>query len=197
MDFLKKPLGDELFAQVSEKLKGTEIKLADLSAGEYVSKDKFKAAETARDDYKARLTQANDKIKEFEGLDIDAVKKEAADWKQKAEQAEKDAAEKVHALEYDTAVKEYVGGITFSSEAAKRAFVADLKAKELKLEGGKLLGADDFKAEMQKADPSAFAKGGDGVKGIKPLGAGENGDAGGDSGGAALDAQMKDIFGLK
>lgn len=195
MDFLKQPLGDELFSQVQEKLKTTKIKLADLSAGGYVGKEKFDAMEADRDGYKTRLTEANDKIKEFEGLDIDAVKKEAADWKEKAEQAEKDAAARVAAVEYDTAVKDYVSGIPFSSEAAKRAFVADLKAKELKLENGKLLGADDFKAEMQKADPSAFAKGKEGVRGIQPLGAEEGG--GGSGGDVALAAQMKDIFGLK
>ena len=41
MEFLKTVLGDELYAQVETKLKGFNVKLADLSSGAYVSKPKY------------------------------------------------------------------------------------------------------------------------------------------------------------
>lgn len=47
------------------------------------------------DAIKKQLDEANRTIDGFKDMDIDAVRKEAADWKQKAEQAEKDAAEKL------------------------------------------------------------------------------------------------------
>ena len=42
---------------------------------------------------KKQLDEANRTIDGFKDMDIDTVRKEAADWKQKAEQAERDAAE--------------------------------------------------------------------------------------------------------
>ena len=41
MEFLKTVLGDELYAQVEAKLKESNVKLADLSSGAYVSKSKY------------------------------------------------------------------------------------------------------------------------------------------------------------
>lgn len=44
MEFLKPVLGEALYAQVQEKLKGrTDVKLANLAEGQYVDKRKFKA----------------------------------------------------------------------------------------------------------------------------------------------------------
>ena len=48
MEFLKETLGDELYTQVSEKMKDSKIKLADLSGGAYVGKDKFDALSAER-----------------------------------------------------------------------------------------------------------------------------------------------------
>lgn len=45
----------------------------------------------------------------------------------------------------------------FSSNGARKAFVADLTEKGLKLENGKLLGLDDFVTEYKTNDPGAFA----------------------------------------
>ena len=44
MDFLKEHLGEELYKQVSDKLKDKGVKLADLSGGQYVQKDKYARA---------------------------------------------------------------------------------------------------------------------------------------------------------
>lgn len=50
-------------------------------------------------------------------------------------------------------------GLKFTSESAKKAFLADLAAKKLPLqEDGTLLGLEDFVKAYQKADPGAFAK---------------------------------------
>jgi len=58
MKFLKEHLGEELYNQVVEKLKGNEdVKLANLSEGGYVSKDKFLAVEKSANDLTGELTQ--------------------------------------------------------------------------------------------------------------------------------------------
>ncbi len=76
MDFLKSILGEELFTTFSEKVKSHNeanpdkaIKLADLSSGAYVSKQKYDDAITESNGYKGLLA-TRDK-------DIDELKKKA------------------------------------------------------------------------------------------------------------------------
>lgn len=52
-------------------------------------------------------------------------------------------------------------GVKFSSKAAEKAYLADLKAKHLEIKDGALDGFDKWHEEQVSADPSAFQ---DGVK---------------------------------
>jgi hypothetical protein len=74
LEWLKAVLGDDLFGQVIEKLnahngdeanKENQIKLANLGAGGYVSKDKFTALETDKGNISAELEKANGLIAEL------------------------------------------------------------------------------------------------------------------------------------
>lgn len=58
---------------------------------------------------------------------------------------------------YGHTVETAVAGLKFTSTAAKKAFVADLTAKKLTVQDGKLLGLDDFVNAYKQSDPSAFA----------------------------------------
>lgn len=185
MEFLKETLGEELYTQVAEKLKGSKIKLADLSGGAYVGKEKF---DTTVAELKAQLTAANEavtaanaEIESYKGMDIEGVKKAAADWEQKAaqfkadaEKAQKEAADKIAAMEYDNALNSYISPLKFSSEYAKRGFIEDFKAKGFKLEDGKFLGADDYVKSVREKDPGTFAQeekaGGFQIRGVTPMG---------------------------
>lgn len=103
---------------------------------------------TERDAARNQLATANQKL---EGYD--------PDWKAKAERAASDAKAQVAALQSDFAAQSAASGVKFSSESAKKAFLADLKAKNLPLQEGKLLGFEDFLADYKKSDPTAFASG--------------------------------------
>jgi len=83
MEFLKEHLGDELYNQVSEKLKGTKVKLADLGTGNYVDSQKFKAQEDKNTELSKQLDAANNQINEFKGMDIEAIKTAALEWETK------------------------------------------------------------------------------------------------------------------
>lgn len=98
--------------------------------------------DTARND----LSDANKKL---EGYD--------PEWRTKAEKAEKDAKAQVEELQKDFAAQTAAAGVKFSSESAKRAFLSDLKAKNLTLQDGKLLGFDDYLKNYKETDPGAFA----------------------------------------
>ena len=65
--------------------------------------------------------------------------------------------DKLSEQEYSYAVNGAVSGMQFTSAAAKKAFVSDLKDKGLKLEDGKLLGLDDYVKAYKETDPDAFA----------------------------------------
>ena len=148
MEFLKELFGTEAltYDQLAEKVTAKKMKLADLSAGAYVGKEKFEALSVEKEGLATRLAEANTKL---EGYD--------PEWKAKAEQAQKDAEAKVAELERRQLLGQQAAALKFSSESARRAFVADLEAKGLPVQDGKLLGFDDFVKEYQAADPGAFA----------------------------------------
>lgn len=104
-----------------------------------------------------QLTAANSQIKEFESMDIDKIKESAAAWQEKYAASEKAWQEKLAGLRYEAAAKDAVADIKFSSNSAKRAFLSDLKAKNLPFENDKLTGFSDFLASYKEADPDAFA----------------------------------------
>ena len=154
----------ELFGESSlnyeefEKLmKDKGAKFVDLSEGGYVSKDKFENEVSGKD---SQISQLNDTIKSRD--------KDLKDLKAQLKDAGTDA-EKLTELEtqlgnlqtqykqdtdnykaqlskqaYEFAVKDFASGKKFSSNGAKRDFISSMIAKELKMEGDKILGADDF-----------------------------------------------------
>lgn len=104
------------------------------------------AVTAQRDGLQAMLDTANQKL---EGYD--------PEWKTKSETAAQQAQAKVEALERGYAAERAVSGLKFSSESAKRAFLADLAEKKLPLQNGKLLGFDDHLKQYKETDPGAFA----------------------------------------
>ena len=49
-----------------------------------------------------------------------------------------------------------MNGLKFTSNAAKKSFMADVIAKELKMEGDTLLGFDDFVNKYKEEDAGVF-----------------------------------------
>lgn len=159
MDFLKDVFGTEAltYDQLAEKLKDSkDIKLGNLAGGAYVSKDKHAALETERDGLKKQLETAATEIKSYKDLDVDGIKQKAADWETKYNTDTQTLKDQLAATEYGFAVQQAVSGVKFTSESAKKAFVADLTAKKLPLQEGKLLGLEDFRKEYAASDPGAF-----------------------------------------
>ena len=57
---------------------------------------------------------------------------------------------------YEFAVREFAGTKNFTSQAAKRDFVQSMIGKELKMEGDKILGAEDFVTAYSVDNSDAF-----------------------------------------
>lgn len=112
--------------------------------------------ETDRDTWKEKAETAETTLKGFEGVDLETMQKELSDWKQKAADAEKNAQEQLYERDFSDALKAEFEGIKFSSEAAKRAIMAEVKEAGLKLKDGKILGLNDLVGQMKEKDASAF-----------------------------------------
>ena len=117
---------------------------------------KLGKVETDRDTWKEKAETAETTLKGFEGVDLDTMQKELSVWKKKAEDAEKDAQAKLYERDFADALKTEFEGIKFSSEAAKRAIMAEVKDAGLKLKDGKILGLNDLITQMKEKDASAF-----------------------------------------
>ena len=123
-----------VFAMNGEDMNGLKASVATLTA--------------ERDAAREQLADANKKL---EGYD--------PEWKTKATQAQQKAERQIAELKASHAAASAAAGIKFSSESAKKAFLADLTAKKLTLQDdGTLLGFDDFVKSYKQADPGAFAQ---------------------------------------
>ena len=112
--------------------------------------------EAERDQYRTQAEAANAEIERFKGLDIEGIQKAADDWKSKYDAETTALSEQLKQKDYTHAIERLVDNVQFSSNAAKRAFLGDLTAKKLPLEGGKLMGYDDFLAQYKESDPGTF-----------------------------------------
>ena len=153
-------------------------KFKDLSTGQYVSIGKYNSdIESAQ----ATATQLQEQIDTLSGT-IATRDEDLAKLQKQVEEAGADAqklAELGQSLTdlqtkyetdvanyqsqmakqaYEFAVKEFAGTQKFSSKAAKRDFTQAMIAKGLQMEGGKLIGADDFVKIYAEENDDAFYK---------------------------------------
>mgnify|MGYP002679123031 CR=1 FL=1 len=112
--------------------------------------------ENERDSWKIRAEAAETTLKSFDGVDVDGMKQSIADWKAKAEKAEQDAKDQLYQRDFADALKTELESVKFSSEAAKKAIMADIKEAGLTMKNGKILGLNDLIEQMKKEDASAF-----------------------------------------
>lgn len=112
--------------------------------------------EDDRDKWKAQAETAEETLKGFDGIDPAQIQTELTTWKKKAEDAEKNAQKQIYERDFSDALKTELEGYKFSSEAAKRDVMSQIKAAELKLKDGKVLGLSDLIGQIKEKDASAF-----------------------------------------
>lgn len=109
-----------------------------------------------RDTWKQKAKNAEETLKSFDGIDPAKIQGELAGWKQKAEEAEENAKKQIYERDFADALKTDLEGYQFTSEAAKRDVMAQIKAAELKLKDGKILGLSDLIEQIKQKDATAF-----------------------------------------
>ncbi|MDD6612054.1 MAG: phage scaffolding protein [Clostridiales bacterium] len=91
--------------------------------GQYTTK--VSTLETERDGLKTQLDEANKSIQSYKDMDIDGIKKSAADWQTKYNTETKALQDKLDAQAYGYAVEGIVAKEKFSSQAGKSPFYAE------------------------------------------------------------------------
>ncbi len=113
--------------------------------------------EGERDNWKERAETAEETLKGFDGIDPANIQTELAGWKKKAEDAEKEFNAKIYDRDFSDALKAALDDVKFSSEAAKKSVMADIKESRIKAEKTvKILGLNDLIEQMKQSDASAF-----------------------------------------
>lgn len=145
-----------------------DAKFVDLTEGHYVSKQKFDDEVSQKDKRIEELTTTigtrdSDLATLQQTLkdagDIEALKaasKNLADLQKKYDKETKDYQAKLTKQAYEFAVKEFANSKSFSSNAAKRDFIQSMLAKNLNLEDGRIIGAEDFVEIYSKDNADAF-----------------------------------------
>lgn len=113
-------------------------------------------AEEERDGWKTKAETAETTLKGFEGVDLEKINKDLADWKKKAEDTEKEYQRKLSERDFNDALNEGIGKYKFTSDAAKRAVMAEIRKKGLTMSEGKILGLNDAIEQIKAADKGAF-----------------------------------------
>lgn len=118
--------------------------------------NKIDTLTTEKEGLSNQLKEANDKIKGFADVDVNKLKQEISDWETKYNTDTENLKKEISKKDYDFKINDLVKDLQFSSNGAKKAFMEDLKAKELKFEDDKLVGYTEFLKSYKENDPNAF-----------------------------------------
>lgn len=131
--------------------------------------NKLEKAEGERDTYKDKydtdIKQRDTDIKDLQtklknaGTDAEKLKNletDLATLQTNYDTAKTDYEKKLADQAYEFAIKEKVAGLKFTSNSAKKAFLADITADRLKMKDGDLIGFDDYVSKYKEQDAGAF-----------------------------------------
>jgi hypothetical protein len=114
---------------------------------------KLETAEADRDSYKSQLDDAQNTIKGFEGVDLEKINQDIADWKERAETAEKNAQAQILARDQKDFLKSEFDRLGVKSERMRESLRAEIMGEDgLKWKDGAFLGLSDYLAKENEKD---------------------------------------------
>lgn len=112
--------------------------------------------ETERDGLKLKYEDASETLKSFEGVDLEKINTDLAEYKKRAEDAEKDYSDKLYQRDFEEALNSAMSKHKFTSTFAQKAIMEEIKSAGLKMQDGKIFGLDDYISTIKEKDSSAF-----------------------------------------
>lgn len=114
---------------------------------------KLESAESERDAFKQQLTDAQETIKGFDGVDVEKLNKDIADWKERATKAEKDAAAQILQRDQRDYLKGEFDKLGISSDRTRKSLMADIMGEDgLKWKDGAFMGLSDYLKQENEKD---------------------------------------------
>lgn len=163
---LRELLGEELFSQVDVKIqehnsgepdKLKHVRYADLSEGNYVSREKYTTLQTESNGYKTQLEDANKEIKSYKDMDIEGIKQKASDWEQKYNNDMAALNKKLDDQKKSFAAERYLDGQKIKSPLAKKSILADFLAQDMRFrDDGTFEGAEEYMKKVREQYPDDF-----------------------------------------
>lgn len=117
---------------------------------------RVKRLETERDGYKEQLDTATESLKSFEGIDIESLNSQIAEAQKKAQDAENEYKARLEARDFEDTLKAEMAGYRFTSKAAEKAVMEQIRGAGLKCVDGKIMGLNDYIDTLKQADAEAF-----------------------------------------
>lgn len=153
MEFLKDVLGEELYGQVADKLKATDIKLADLSKGEYVAKGKFTDLEAKYSTLEQTAKDYNDQITELSKEDAKGLKAKLEAVTKERDEKQKEFDAKLAKIEFNSKLDAELSKAKVRNPKAAKAL---LNLENVKLDGEQFLGLNDQLTALKESDGYLF-----------------------------------------
>lgn len=143
-----------------------------------IGREKQKA-DQAKEDLTAAQQQLADRDKDIAELqkssgDAECIRKQLEELQGKYTKETEAYKAQLAERDYSDAMSRTIlaKGIKFSSKAAEKAYISDLKAKGLELKDGELTGFDEWHKAQMEADPTAFQTGKPAPRFVNPVGTG-------------------------
>lgn len=116
-------------------------------------KKKVDAAEEKEETLKQQLKDAQDTIKGFDGVDVEKLNKDIADYKARAEKAEKDAEAQILQRDQRDYLNAEFDKLGIESERTRKSLAAEIMGQDgLKWKNGEFMGLSDFLAKENEKD---------------------------------------------
>lgn len=167
--FSKAENGTLTYEQFSELATKSNAKFADLSSGNYVSKQKYDDDIANRDttitELRGNITTRDNDLKDLQEKiktagendnKISELTEQLSNLQTQYGKEKESLQAKLDEQAREFAAKSYAKDLKFTSKAAERDFTTCLINKRLTLENGKLVGADDFKKSYEAENTDAF-----------------------------------------
>lgn len=142
-------LTDEMKGKVKQKFTEEVVSVAEMDK-------KIQKVQDQLDTANEKLTSTEEALKAFDGVDVEGFKQKIADLEESNKQKDTEYKKQIEARDYKDAIDKLVEPIKFSSNAAKKAFLAELVETPLQMRDGKVLGFEDYLNGVKESDPDSF-----------------------------------------
>lgn len=155
MEFLKDVLGEELYREVEKKLNGnSDIKLANLADGGYVSKEKFRAEQQKVSNLTTQLEEKDTQLAGLQDVDADKLNAEITRLQDENKSQRENYEKQIATQQRDYAIASELTSAKARNSRAVKALLDDSKITIG--EDGTIRGLREQLQELQRSDSYLF-----------------------------------------